>query len=207
MSAIQYQNNNLLENFYTDGVLNYVLTSTISQYPDYFQFIYSYTKNYISTWVPLQNNKKNRIVFNSGTMFEIIFYETIIIVIPLYISNYSNYENDLSKIIQWCNTFIILEYKITKLIQLLNPKIIIYSLTNNLRNVKFNLFTTNKNILDAPLYTSMYEGQPIQLPLTSNLINDINGNINYLPYTLTNNFNSGFDKLKKEQKIENMIVI
>ena len=163
MSALTFQNTSILNDFYTDGIFSYILTSTFITRQVYFQDICNYCKTYIPSWIPILKNTKNRLIYNSGTMFEIAFYKNLMILIPLYISNYSIFEDNILKIIQWCKKYIAAEQTNEKLLNLIDYKMIIYTPVNNHTNFKTNILKTNKTILGTDLHSSMYETLPIAI--------------------------------------------
>jgi hypothetical protein len=166
MSNITFQSTNILNDFYTDGIYSYILTSTFITQQVYFNDICNYCKTYIPSWIPILKHAKNRLIFNSGTMFEIAFHKNLIILIPLYITNYSVYEDNILKIIQWCKKYVAAETTNEKLLNLIDYKLIIYTPVNNHTNLKTNILKTNKTILGTDLYFSMYESLPI--PINNN---------------------------------------
>lgn len=166
MANLIFQSTNLLNDFYTDGIFSYILTSTFVSRQDYFQDICNYCKTYIPTWTPILKNAKNRLIFNSGTLFELAFYKNLIILIPLYVSNYSIFEDNMLKIQQWCKKYVAAETTNEKLLNLIDYKLIIYTPVNNHTNFKTNILKTNKTILGTDLHFSMYESLPI--PINNN---------------------------------------
>ena len=144
------QYNNPLENYYNDGAYTYIHTSTIINSPQQFQYIYDYCKSYIPTWKPDVNSVKNRLAFNNNSMFEIIFYCNLILIIPLYITNYSELEFNLLKIKDWCIKYIQVENgKNETLINMIQYKIIIYSPSNIHQHIKYYVIQKNKKLLDT----------------------------------------------------------
>ena len=167
--SITYQSENILADCFTSGTLSYILSSTFTKYPLFFQEITAYCKSTIPNWYPVLNDSRNRIAFNSSTMFEIIFYKNLILVIPLYIPNYSIYENNLLKIKEWCENYILIENnKNAKLLNMLNYKLLVYTLVNNHINFKVDTIKTNKTILGTDLYMAMYETLPQKLNFSNN---------------------------------------
>lgn len=161
---IEYQLSNILDNFYTDGHFNYIFTSSLYSHPDSFNDITSYAKLYIPSWQPVSNQSNNRIIFNSGTMFELIFYKNIILLIPLYISNYSILENNIFHIKNYCEKLIYEEEKKNaKLINAIGYKLYVYSCTTVHPGIKYNTIYTSITILGTNLYTNMYESLPFLL--------------------------------------------
>ena len=184
MATITYQNNNILEDFYTDNAFNYILSTSFISNKHYFSDFTTYIKEYITNWIPILNNPQNRLAFNSGTMFEIAFYKNLILLIPLYISNYSIYEDNMLKIKNWCVQYIINENnKNDKLINTINYKLFIYTHVNNHTSIKVNILKTNKTILGTELYTYMYESLPIII--TNNLYTASNPSNPYITYNPT----------------------
>ena len=162
--SITYQSLNILEDFFIDNTFNYILSSTFIANPQYFPEIITYCKSNIPLWYPVLDDTRNRLAFNSSAMFEIIFHKTIIIVIPLYIPNYSIYENNLIKIKVWCENYIAIDNNNnTKLLTLLEYKLLIYTPVNNHINFKVDIVKTNKTILGTEIYMSMYETLPQKL--------------------------------------------
>ena len=89
MSSLLYQNNNILNDFFSDGIFSYILVSTFTGNQQYFPEISNYIKTYIPHWIPILNTSlpetsssnlqsnplSNRLAFNSGSLFEITFYK------------------------------------------------------------------------------------------------------------------------------------
>jgi hypothetical protein len=167
--AVNYQSFNILNDFYNMNGFNYILASTFIANPNYFLEIVNYCKTSIPEWYPVLNDSRNRLAFNSSAMFEIIFHKNIIVVIPLYIPNYGIYESNLLKIKEWCEHFITAENnKNSKLLALLDYKLIIYTPTHYLINFKVDITKTNTTILGTPLYMTMYETLPQKLNYLNN---------------------------------------
>ncbi len=102
-------------------------------------------------------------------MFEIVFHKNLILVIPLYIPNYGIYEHNLLKIKEWCETYITIENnKNSKLLAILDYKLLIYTPINNHINFKVDITKTNKTILGNDLYITMYETLPQKLNYSNN---------------------------------------
>lgn len=164
-NPVIYQNTNILENFYTDNHFNYILTSSLYTHRNSFTDILSYVQIYIPTWQPVTMNPNNRIIFNTSTMFELLLYKNILVVIPLYISNYSALENDLFHIKKYCEKYILADDNNNNiLISNINYKFIIYSTTTAHNRIKYNHSSTNKTILNTTLYTNMFESLIFPLP-------------------------------------------
>ena len=171
MTTPNYQITNILDNYYTDGRYNYILTSSLYNTPEMFKDISEYAKLYIPNWQPVCSNPVNRLIFNSGTMFELIFYKNIMIVIQLYVSNYSVMENDLFHIKKYCENLIQAEdKKNTKLINAIGYKLYFYSCTTSHPRICYNNTSTTMTILNTTLYTTMYESYPFNLLETNYLI-------------------------------------
>ena len=81
MSNIVFQNTKVLENYYSDGIYDCILNTSINQ----FQFISTYRNQYLPHWQPNLKNSKNKLIFNSSVMFEINIYKNIITLMPIYI--------------------------------------------------------------------------------------------------------------------------
>lgn len=201
MNNVLYQNTYILENFYTDNYFNYILTSSLYTHRNSFTDILSYVQTYIPNWNPVILNPNNRIVFNSNTMFELLFYKNIFIIIPLYVSNYSILEKDLFHIKQYCEKYILEDDKNNiNLITQINYKLYIYSTTTSHAKIKYKHIVTNKTIINTNLYTNMYESFFFTLP--ENILYD--NNPLYLQNTTTtitntnsnNNSNSDIDAMK-----------
>lgn len=167
--SIIYQTENILADFFTSGTLSYILSSTFITYPQHFQEITTYCKSTIPTWYPVLGDSRNRLAFNSSTLFEIVFHKNLILVIPLYIPNYGIYEHNLLKIKEWCETYITIENnKNSKLLAMLDYKLLIYTPINNHINFKVDITKTNKTILGNDLYITMYETLPQKLNYSNN---------------------------------------
>ena len=194
MSTVLYQNNNILHDFFSDGIFSYILVSTFTRNQQYFPEISNYIKTYIPHWIPVAstvncqcNLSGNRLAFNSGSMFEIIFYKNLIIVIPLYISNFNVYEDNMLKIKNWSEKYIIAENKNARLVNTINYKIIFYTYCNNHTTISVNTFKTNKTILDTNLHTYLYESLPIKIKINTTPITTTSGL--YISYPLQQNTN------------------
>jgi len=195
-NQIIYQTSNILENFYTDNYFNYILTSSLYTHRNSFIDILTYVQTYIPNWQPVTNDTNNRIVFNSNTMFELLFHKNIFIIIPLYISNYSALENDFFHIKQYCEKYILADNNNNHiLISMINYKLIIYSTTTSHSRIKYKLIATNKTIINTTLYTNMYESFIFPLP---EIIPFINQNQNFQ----TVNINPLYTPFKTNQTIQ-----
>ena len=198
-NSIIYQSNNILENFYVDNHFNYIFTSSLYTHRNAFTDIISYVQTHIPNWQPIVNDSNdfnNRIIYNSNTMFELLFYKNIFIIIPLYISNYSELENDFFHIKQYCEKYILAENKNNHtLISMINYKLIIYSTTTSHSRIKYKAIATNKTIINTTLYTNMYESFIFPLP---ELILSINQNQNIQ----TVNINPLYTPFKTNQTIQ-----
>lgn len=171
MAAVIYQSSNILDNYYTDGHFNYILTSSLYTTPEMFRDITEYAKLYIPNWQPVCSNPVNRLIFNSGTMFELVVYKNIMIVIQLYVSNYSKMENDLLHIKNYCENLIQAEdNKNSKLINAISYKLYFYSCTTSHPRISYGNTTTMQTILNTTLYTGMYESYPFTLLETNYLV-------------------------------------
>lgn len=164
-NQVIYQNSNILENFYTDNHFNYIFTSSLYCHRNSFLDIISYSQTYIPEWKPVTTNSNNRIIFNTSTMFELLFYKNLILVIPLYISNYSLLENNLFQIKNYCENYILAENKNnTALINTINYKLIIYSTTTAHNRIQYKPTPVTTTIINTILYTNMYESLFFPLP-------------------------------------------
>lgn len=103
MQSLEFQSCNILENLYTDGIMTYITTPTVTNIPHQFHSISTYCNTYIPTWKPSYNDHRNRLAYNPDFMFELVFYKNLIIVIPLYISNLSKFESIISHIKSYCD--------------------------------------------------------------------------------------------------------
>jgi len=188
MSIVTYQNTNILDDFFSDGIFTYVLLTTFIKHQEYFPEISNYIKTYISNWIPTLNFGENRLAFNSSNIFEIAFYKNLIIVIPLYVSNFTIYEDSMLNIKNWVEKYIIAENKhllhlplsiiYEKLINSINYKIFFYTHCNNYTRIKVNnVFKKNKTILGNNLYIYMYESEPIKIKINIENSNIENSNI------------------------------
>lgn len=201
MSSLLYQNNNILNDFFSDGIFSYILVSTFTGNQQYFPEISNYIKTYIPHWIPiftlnlsensssnLQSNPlSNRLAFNSGSLFEITFYKNLIIVIPLYVSNFNVYEDNMLKIKNWVEKYIIAENKNARLVNTINYKIIFYTYCNNHTTISVNTFKTNKTILDTNLHTYLYESLPIKIKINATPMTTTSGL--YISYPSQQNTN------------------
>ena len=198
-NPVIYQNTNILENFYSDNHFNYILTTSLYTHRNSFTDILSYVQTYIPNWQPVTNNPNNRLIFNTSTMFELLFYKNIFIVIPMYISNYSALESDLFHIKKYCEKYILADDNNNPLlIANINYKLIIYSTTTAHSNIKYNTSITNKTIINTTLYTNMFESlifplseSAIQPPINNLAHQTININPLYTPFKPSNPSNHG----------------
>ena len=164
MSTIMYQYENINDDYYTDGFFNYILTSSYLANMDKLPEIVKYCKTYIPLWNPVLRNRDNKLIFNAGSMFELIFYKNIICLIPLYISNYSLIEYNLLHIKDYLDKYTFNKHnKNLKILSNIVYKLFIYSPVNNHQHFKYIIQQTNKTILDTTLYTFFYESHPIIL--------------------------------------------
>jgi len=162
MQSIAYQNSNILENFFTDGVMTYITTPTINNMPHQFNSIITYCNIYIPNWKPSYNDPRNRLAYNHEIMFEIIFYKNLILAIPLYISNQSKFDVAIANIKSYIEKLTRTEDKFdSSLAALLDYKFIFYS--PNTITGQTNIFKTKRTIINTELYIEMYQSKPISL--------------------------------------------
>ncbi len=179
MQSLTFQNSNILENLYTDGIMTYITTPTISNIPNYFYHISDYCNLYIPTWKPNYNDVRNRIAYNQDFMFELVFYKNLILAIPLYISNQSKFDSVISHIKSYCDKLTRSEDGLDVcLAKLLDYKFIFYSPTIILE--QSNIFKTKKTIINSELYTEMYQSKPISLNNVATGLINTHQNVNNL---------------------------
>lgn len=200
-NQIQYQSSNILDNFYMDGLFNYIFTTSLYTHPNSFNDISGYAKIYIPQWQPVCSKDltqstviPNRLIFNSGTMFEMIIHKNIIVIIPLYISNYGILENNLFHIKNYCEKLIMEEEKNNmKLIAAIGYKLYIYSTTTCHPKIQYNRSSvTSTTILNTNLHLNMYESYPFNLidsPHIANTANTPNSTQTYITYSPNNQAN------------------
>ena len=189
MQSLAYQNSNILENFYTDGVMTYITTPTVANMPHQFNSISSYCNTYIPTWKPSYNDPRNRLAYNNEIMFELIFYKNIILAIPLYISNQSKFEYAVAHIKSYCDKLTRTEDGLdVSLAKLLDYKLIFYS--PSMITGQHNIFKTKRTIINSELYTEMYQLKPISLKDNPIDISMIHTYQNVIPnYNVSNHYN------------------
>jgi len=181
MQSLAFQTSNILANLYTDGIMTYITTPTITNIPHQFHTISTYCNTYIPSWKPSYNDPRNRIAFRQDFLFELVFYKNLILVIPLYISNPSKFDSTISHIKSYCDKLTRAEDGLdVGLAKLLDYKFIFYS--PNMIVGQSNIFKTKKTVINSDLYTEMYQSKPISL---GDSINGLNYNVNnplYIPY-------------------------
>lgn len=162
MQTLVYQNSNILENFYNDGIMTYITTPTINNMPHQFNNIISYCNTYIPNWKPSYNDPRNRLAYNYDVMFELIFYKNLILAIPLYISNQSKFEFAITHIKSYIEKLTRTDDKFdNSLAALLDYKFIFYS--PNTIAEQSNIFKTKRTLINTELYTEMYQSKPTSL--------------------------------------------
>ena len=167
ISNIIFQNTNILENYYTDGIYDCILNSSINQFP----LIIDYRNQYLPHWQPNLKYSKNKLIFNSRVMFEINFYKNIITLMPIYINKYEILEQDIYRIKLYIENYIkTREAKNPQILEALNTKLYIYIpvasviLPNfNITMFQFNNLKKKFSILNNPLLCEMYESIPISI--------------------------------------------
>lgn len=183
MTTITYQSSNIQENLYTDGVYNYVYTTTLSNQQQYFSSIISYCNTVIPGWKPCYNNPTNRLAFNNEFLYEIIFYKNLIMVIPLYISSTQKLEASIVQIKNYCQKLTSAEDHLDNtLSNLIDYKFIFYSPNHNFNTFKINMFRTNQTVHKWPLFTEFHQSIPIPLNTANSMVNSIAINPAYTPY-------------------------
>ena len=167
MQSLAFQNSNILENLYTDGVMTYIQTPTIYNMPHQFQSITTYCNGCIPSWNPCYNDPSNRLAYNSDFLFELIFYKNLILAIPLYISSNSTttgakFESAIAHLKSYCHKLTSAEDGFdTNLATLLDYKFIFYS--PNTIPGHYNIFKTKHTIIKTDLYTPMFQSVPSAL--------------------------------------------
>jgi hypothetical protein len=167
ISNINFQNTNILENYYSDGIYDCILNTSINQ----FQFISAYRNQYLPNWQPNLKNSKNKLIFNSRVMFEINIYKNIITLMPIYINHYDSLEQDIYRIKSYIENYIRTKEKNNQqLLEALNTKLYVYipvvsaNLSYfNITMFPFNNVKKNISILNNPLVCEMYESIPIPI--------------------------------------------
>jgi len=167
MTNINFQNTNILENYYTDGIYDCILNSSINQFP----LIIDYRNQYLPHWQPNLKYSKNKIIFNSRVMFEINFYKNLITLMPIYINNYESLEQDIYRIKLYIENYIkTREAKNPQILEALNTKLYVYipvastTLPNfNITILAFNNIRKKISILNNPFLCEMYESIPIPI--------------------------------------------
>jgi hypothetical protein len=159
MSA-QFQNNNILANFYTDSHFSYILNSSIVLFPS----IVDYCKNNIPQWIPNNSHLQNKIAFKHDSIFEIIYYKNIITLVPLYIGTYLTLDYDLIKIKTYLDNYIKTEANNNeKLLKALNTKLYVYTPSGMSTIFQINTTLTSTSIINNKLVYSMYESSPMSI--------------------------------------------
>ena len=186
-----YQTSNILDNLYTDGIFTYIFTTTLTSMSYQFQSIITYCNTQIPLWKPTYNNPSNRIAFNSDSMFELIFYKNLILIIPLYLATGINnlFENNILYLKNYLNCLCIADDNMNNSITtLIDYKIIFYSPTANLSsNLPINLFKTKKTILQTDLHIDLFQSYPISLSTLLSIPPRIT-TTSTMPSTMTNSF-------------------
>ena len=165
MSNIVFQNTNIIKNYYTDGIYDSILTSSINQFP----LIINYRNQYLPHWQPNLKYSKNKIIFNSRVMFEINFYKNLITLMPIYINNYESLEQDIYRIKSYIENYIkSYESNHKQILEALNTKLYVYVPTStvsifNITMFPFNNIKKNISILNNNLISEMYESLPIPI--------------------------------------------
>ncbi len=205
MSSPIFQSTNILDNFYTDGNFNYVLSSTINLFPD----IVSYCMQTIPTYCPNYSNPDNKLIYNNNNnLYEINFYKNIIILIPIIITTYQTFESEIQYIKTYLETFIQMqENKNNKILNLINTKLIIYSpySLSMSSSFNFNLCKVSNTVINTKLNEPMFESFPITinnnyLNTNINFITPINSPINSINNsTMSNLSNQPQKQLKQKQ--------
>lgn len=186
MQTLAYQNSNILENFYTDGVMTYITTPTINNIPYQFNSIISYCNTYIPKWKPNYNDPRNRLAYNHEIMFEIIFYKNLILAIPLYIYNQSKFDIAITNIKSYSEKLTRTEDKFdSSLAALLDYKFIFYS--PNTITGQTNIFKTKHTIINTELYSEMYQSKPMSLK-DNTMDNFMNIDINHIYQNINPNY-------------------
>ena len=167
ISNIVFQNTNILENYYTDGIYDCILNSSINQFP----LIIDYRNQYLPNWQPNLKYSKNKLIYNSRVMFEINFYKNLITLMPIYINNYESLEQDIYRIKLNIENYIkTREAKNPQILEALNTKLYVYipvastTLPNfNITILAFNNIRKKISILNNPFLCEMYESIPIPI--------------------------------------------
>ena len=165
MTNINFQNINILENYYSDGIYDCILNTSINQFP----LIIDYRNQYLPHWQPNLKHSKNKLIFNSRVMFEINFYKNIITLMPIYINKYDMLEQDIYRIKLYIENYIRTKEKNNQqLLEALNTKLYVYIPPPNLSYFNITMFAFNSikkniSILNNPLLCEMYESIPIHI--------------------------------------------
>jgi hypothetical protein len=165
MTNINFQNVNILENYYTDGIYDCILNTSINQFP----LIVDYRNQYLPQWQPNLKHSKNKLIYNSRVMFEINFYKNIITLMPIYINKYEMIEQDIYRIKLYIENYIKTnEVKNPQILEALNTKLYVYIPPTNLFNFNITMFPFNNikkniSILNNNLISEMYESLPIPI--------------------------------------------
>jgi hypothetical protein len=167
ISNIIFQNTNILENYYTDGIYDCILNTSINQFP----LIVDYRNQYLPNWQPNLKHSKNKLIYNSRVMFEINFYKNIITLMPIYINHYEMLEQDIYIIKSYIENYIkSYESNHKQILEALNTKLYVYvpvsSATISIFNISifpFNNIKKKVSILNNNLISEMYESLPIPI--------------------------------------------